>query len=111
MEPTTSYFFFLIKSMICLIITVLLVYGVFSFTSTVVECRNKPEKCIYIYGIPFLKVNDESSAGYKVLSVATTLIVSMYVVLLQYFLLRRQNKYLDMVRPGDYSIMLSGVDH
>ena len=30
---------------------------------------------------------------------------------MQYFLLQQQKKYLNMVKPGDYSLLLSGIDH
>lgn len=48
---------------------------------------------------------------YKILSISTLIITFVYIVLMQYYLLKRQNKYFNMVRPGDYSILISGVDH
>lgn len=58
-----------------------------------------------------MKIIDQTSITYKLLSVLTLVITVVYIMLMQYFLLKRQNKYLNIVRPADYSILLSGVDH
>lgn len=35
----------------------------------------------------------------------------IYIVIIQYLLLKKQDKYFNLVKPSDYSILLSGVDH
>lgn len=56
-------------------------------------------------------MTDQTSTAHKLLSVLTLLITVIYIMLMQYYLLKKQNKYLNLVRPADYSILLSGVDH
>jgi hypothetical protein len=58
-----------------------------------------------------MKHTDQASSVYKILSVSTLFITCAYILVMQFFLLKRQNKFFNMIRPGDYSILVSGVDH